>query len=142
MPEVVKDFISKRDFENVRKIQNKIIRAYTNDFSKYTDSNTSRKVTMIWDKIPSMLTKENKKFTYSAIKKGARSKEFEAALSFLKDSGSSYIINKISKPGLPLKSYEDTTSYKIYILDVGLLGALSELNVKNYISWCCDFYRI
>lgn len=134
MPEVVQSFINDKDFQKVRKIQNEILTSYKSDFSKHTDSNTAERITLVWESIPSQLAKENKKFVYNAVKTGARAKDFEIALAWLRDSGLVYKIMKISKPNLPIKAYEDIDVFKLYILDVGLLGALSGLSAKTIID--------
>jgi len=130
MPEVVQAFVENRDFNEVRKIQEEIISSYNSDFSKHTDSNTAERIKMVWDSISSQLAKENKKFIYNAIKNGARAKEFEIALAWLRDSGLVYKVTRISKPNLPIKSYEDINVFKLYVLDVGILCALSKLPAK------------
>ena len=130
MPEVVQAFVQNRDFNEVRKIQEEIISSYNSDFSKHTDSNTAERIKMVWDSISSQLAKENKKFIYNAIKNGARAKEFEIALAWLRDSGLVYKVTRISKPNLPIKSYEDIDVFKLYVLDVGILCALSKLPAK------------
>ncbi len=130
MPEVVKSFVENRDFNEVRKIQEEIISSYNSDFSKHTDSNTAERIKMVWDSISSQLAKENKKFIYNAIKHGARAKDFEIALAWLRDSGLVYKVTRISKPNLPIKSYEDIDVFKLYVLDVGILCALSKLPAK------------
>jgi len=130
MPEVVQAFVENRDFNEVRKIQEEIISSYNSDFSKHTDSNTAERIKMVWDSISSQLAKENKKFIYNAIKNGARAKEFEIALAWLRDSGLVYKVTRISKPNLPIKSYEDIDVFKLYVLDVGILCALSKLPAK------------
>lgn len=134
MPEVVQDFVNNQDFNNVRKIQKRILSAYEKDFSKHIPANTVEKVRMLWNKIPSQLTKENKKFVYNVIKKGARAKEYETALTWLKDCGLIYQVHKITKPGLPIKAYEDLDSFKLFVLDVGLLGALTNLEAKTILE--------
>lgn len=134
MPEVVQDFINNKDFNKVRTIQKRILSAYEKDFSKHIPSNTVEKVRMLWNSIPAQLAKENKKFIYGVIKKGARAKEFETALTWLKNAGLIYQINKITKPGLPIGAYEDLDSFKLFVLDVGLLGALVNLDAKTILD--------
>lgn len=134
MPEVVQDFVNNKDFNKVRTIQKRILSAYEKDFSKHIPSNTVEKVRMLWNSIPAQLAKENKKFIYGAIKKGARAKEFEIALTWLKDAGLIYQIHKIAKPGLPIGAYEDLDSFKLFVLDVGLLGALVNLDAKTILD--------
>ena len=124
MPEVVGTYISKGDINKVRAVQNEILESYYNDFAKHAGSETQR-IRMVWNSIPSQLSKENKKFIYGAIKKGGRAKEFEMAIQWLVDAG---LVNKVYRcktPSMPLKIYEDIDAFKLYLNDVGLLGALS-----------------
>ncbi len=134
MPAVIQDFVNNKDFNTSRTIQKEIISAYEKDFSKHIPANTVEKIRMLWKSIPSQLTKENKKFIYGAIKKGARAKEFETALSWLCNCGLIYKVSKIKKPGLPITAYEDFDAFKLFILDVGLLGALTNLDVKTLLE--------
>lgn len=89
---------------------------------------------MLWNSIPTQLAKENKKFIYNAIKKGARAKEFETALTWLRNNGLIYQVHKITKPGLPIWAYADLDAFKLFVLDVGLLGALSGLEAKTILG--------
>jgi len=134
MPEVVQDFVNNEDFNNARKLQKGILSAYEKDFSKHIPANMVEKIRMLWRSIPTQLAKENKKFIYNAIKKGGRAKEFETALAWLKDCGLIYQVHKIKKPGLPIAAYEDFDSFKLFILDVGLLGALTGLEAKTLLD--------
>ena len=134
MPEVVQDFIESKDFKNVRTIQKRILSSYERDFSKHIPANTVEKARMLWKSIPTQLAKENKKFVYNAIKKGARAREFETALTWLKNNGLVYQIYKITKPGLPITAYSDLDAFKLFVLDVGLLGALANLNLKTILD--------
>ncbi len=134
MPEVVQNFIEEKDYNKVRTLQENIIISYEHDFSKHASSTTSERIRALWNSIPSQLAKENKKFIYGAIKHGARAREYEEAVNWMRDSGLIYKINRISKPGLPIKAYEDLEAFKLYILDIGLLGALSNLSQKTIIE--------
>lgn len=134
MPEVVQDFIENYDYKRVREIQKTILTSYENDFSKQVPSNTVEKIRMLWRTIPSQLAKENKKFIYSAIKTGARAKEYELALLWLKDAGLVYQVNRIKKTDLPLIAYEDLEAFKLFVVDVGLLSALTNLDVKTILE--------
>lgn len=134
MPEVVNDFISNNDFQKVRKIQENILDAYTRDFSKHISSIGKLKIDLLWESIPNQLTQESKKFVYKKIKSGARADEFEEALSWLINCGLVYKVNRISKPALPIRAYEDTKAFKLFILDVGLLCALSKLPARTLID--------
>ena len=134
MPEVVLEYISTGDFKAIRSIQNNILTGYEHDFSKHAPSSIVPRIRLLWNAIPAQLTKENKKFVYGAIKKGARAKDFEAALSWLSDSGLVYKVHRIVKPGLPLKAYEDFSAFKLFVVDVGLLGAMTGLSAKAIIE--------
>lgn len=130
MPEVVKTFIETQDFQQVRTIQQHLLKAYEQDFSKHIhDGQTVQRVRALWHSIPEQLAKENKKFFYSEIQKGARSKDYEIALQWLKESGLVYAVNRIKKPHLPLNAYQDV-AFKLFSLDVGLLSAQSHLDVS------------
>ena len=120
MPEAVNLFIETNDFKKVRKVQETILETYRNDFSKHISSTGKLKIDLLWESIPNQLTQESKKFVYKKIKQGARADEFEEALSWLINCGLVYKINRITKPALPIKAYEDTKAFKLFILDVGL----------------------
>lgn len=130
MPEVVSNFVTNNDFEQVREIQKTLLQAYQQDFSKHAPVEIVPRIRMIWNSIPAQLAKENKKFTYGAIKQGARAKDFELAIQWLMDCGLIYKVNRISKPNIPLNSYQDYSCFKIYIVDVGLLSALGNIDIK------------
>ena len=134
MPEAVSTFIETNDFQKVRKVQENILDAYTRDFSKHISSTGKLKIDLLWESIPSQLTQESKKFVYKKMKSGARADEFEEALSWLINCGLVYKINRITKPALPIKAYEDTKAFKLFILDVGLLCALSKLPARTLID--------
>lgn len=131
MPEVVKRYAADQDIHEVRKIQKQILADYRRDFSKHVPSDLLPKVNMVWDSVPAQLAKENKKFIYSAVKKGGRAKEFENAIQWLVDAGLVYKVLRVSKVEKPLKFYEDTNAFKLYILDLGLLGALSDVDSRD-----------
>lgn len=134
MPEVVASFVVYKDFKQARDIQKDILTSYEQDFSKHIPHTTVTRLRMLWNSIPSQLSKENKKFIYGLIKKGARAKEYEEAITWLCDCGLVYKVNKVSKAGLPLKSYEDIGAFKLFVSDVGLLSALGELDVKTLLE--------
>lgn len=135
MPRAVKTWLEERDFEKVETIQKGIIEAYVRDFSKHTDSSTATKIEHIWRSIPSQLAKENSKFIYGVVKEGARAREYENAIDWLKDTGLIRIVTKV-KCGdkQPLKAYEDFKSFKLYLLDIGLLRVLCELSYETIIE--------
>ena len=134
MPEVVKSFIEDYDFDKARKIQSDIINSYEQDFSKHAPPNIIPRIRMVWNSIPSQLAKENKKFIFGMLKKGARSKDFELALEWLIDSGLLHKVNRIKKPSMPLKAYEDLSAFKIFLNDCGLLSALVQLPSKTLLD--------
>ena len=110
----------------MRSIHSKIIDAYRNDMSKHVPKQQVQRINMVWNSIPSQLARDNKKFIYGALRKGARANDFEIAIQWLVDSGLVHKVHRISKPVVPLKFYEDMASFKLFLLDCGLLGALSE----------------
>jgi len=134
MPEAVLTFVETRDYKEVRKVQNAILDAYKEDFSKHIPTVTKLKIDLLWDSIPAQLTQESKKFVYKKVKQGGRAKEFEEALAWLIDCGLIYKINRATKPALPLRAYEDNSAFKLFILDVGLLSALSSLPARTVIE--------
>ncbi len=134
MPEVVNDFIENKDFETVRDLQKEILTTYEEDFTKHIPSNTVAKIRLLWKSIPAQLTKENKKFIYGAAKEDVRARDFEAALFWLINSGLIYRVNKITKPDLPITAYEDFNSFKLFVLDVGLLSAMTNLQAETIID--------
>ena len=130
MPEAVKVYVATQDFKAVRQIQNNILSAYELDFSKYAPAEIVPRIRMLWNSIPAQLAKENKKFIYGLIKKGARAKEYELALSWLIDCGLVHLVSRVSKPAIPLKAYEDRSAFKLFVVDVGLLGAMGDIDSK------------
>lgn len=126
MPEAVKTYVERGDIWEVRSIHSKIIDAYRNDMSKHVPKQQVQRINMVWNSIPSQLARDNKKFIYGALRKGARANDFEIAIQWLVDSGLVHKVHRISKPVVPLKFYEDVASFKLFLLDCGLLGALSE----------------
>ena len=122
MPEVVQAFADNRDFNEVREIQQHILAAYEQDFSKHAPNEVVPRIRMLWNSIPAQLSKENKKFIYGLIKEGARAKEYELAMLWLTDCGLVHKIHRVSTPNLPLKAYEDLKAFKLFLVDVGLLS--------------------
>ena len=131
MPAVVKSYAEKQDIFEVRNIQKQILADYKQDFSKHVPADILPKVNMVWDSIPAQLAKENKKYIYSAVKKGGRAKEFENAIQWLADAGLVYKTILVSKVEKPLKFYENMESFKLFMLDLGLLGALSDVDARD-----------
>ena len=130
MPEAVAEFVKTKGFIGVRKIQNKILTSYEKDFSKHTNAEMAVKLNLLWKSIPAQLSKENKKFLYGAVRKGARARDFEAQIQWLQDSSLIHKVGRISKVGHPIKSYEEFGMFKIFMHDVGLLCALSGVSSK------------
>lgn len=128
MPEVVYSWVKEKDIEKVNYIEQSILASYESDFSKHTDNSEAKKISLIWNGIPSQLAKENKKFIYQVVKEGARAREYEGALNWLTDAN---LINKcfnVTKCDFPLKAYNDLSSFKIYMNDIGLLRRMANLD--------------
>jgi uncharacterized protein len=134
MPEAVLSFRSQSDFKKVRVIQKQILSAYEHDFSKHAPGEIVPRIRMLWNSIPAQLAKENKKFIYGVVKPGSRAKDYELALSWLIDCGLAYKVSRVSKPGLPLIANEDATAFKLFIVDIGLLGAMGDLDARTLIE--------
>lgn len=130
MPKPVLRYAKTQDLDLVRETQEDILKAYIHDFAKHAPSSLVMKITQIWDSIPIHLGKENKKFVFSAIRKSARARDYEEALQWLLDAELIYKAHQIHTPRLPLNSYGDHEAFKIYLLDVGLLGAMCHLPAR------------
>lgn len=133
MPEVVQTYLKTNNPNTVRKVQNKILLAYRNDIAKHTTDEESKRIGIVWNSMPSQLSKENKKFIYGVAKKGGRSREFEVAIQWLIDAGLIIKVRRVNNPTMPLKVYEDLSAFKLYLLDVGLLGAMAEIDPATLI---------
>ena len=127
MPEAVAHFVENRDFNQVRYIQKRILDAYEQDFSKHAPNEIVPRPRMLWNSIPSQLAKENRKFVYGLVREGARAKDYETAILWLTDCDLIHKVSRITSPGLPLKAYEDLKTFKLFLLDVGLLGSMTGL---------------
>lgn len=125
MPEAVKKFIDTNDANAVREVQKEILHAYEKDISKHAPDEQVVRINHVWNSIPSQLAKENKKFIYGVVKQGARAKDYELAIQWLIDAGLIYKISRVKSIGMPLKIHEDISAFKLYLLDCGLLGAMS-----------------
>lgn len=130
MPEAVQEYVQEKDFRAVREVQNKLLTAYENDLSKHAPAEMVTKIRMLWNSIPTQLAKENKKFVYGLVREGARAREYEVAITWLMDVGLVYKVERVKKPDFPLRAYQDFSAFKLFVLDVGLLGAMSRLNAK------------
>jgi hypothetical protein len=134
MPEVVSCFVENNDFNEVRTFQKNILTAYEFDFSKHAPNEVVPRIRMLWNSIPKQLAKENKKFIYGAIRSGARARDYELALSWLIDSGLVHKVCRVSKPGMPLKAYAEANVFKLFVTDVGLLGAMVDIDKKSILE--------
>lgn len=134
MPEVVKTFSENKDFNEVREIQQRILSAYEQDFSKHAPNDVVPRIRMLWNSIPGQLAKENKKFIYGLVKEGARAKEYELALLWLTDCGLVHKIHRVKTPNLPLSAYEDLKAFKLFLLDVGLLSCMTGLRQETLLD--------
>lgn len=126
MPEAVAAYASGKPHEDIRTIQNAILYSYNKDISKHAAPKDLPRIHQVWDSVPQQLVKENKKFIYGAIRSGARAKEFETAIQWLVDAGLVHKVNRVRKAELPLKFYEDFDAFKLFLLDCGLLGAMTD----------------
>lgn len=134
MPEAVQYFIEEKNYNEVREIQKRILLAYEQDFSKYAPNAIVPRIRMLWNSIPSQLSKENKKFIYGLIREGARAKEYEMAIMWLYDCGLIQKVSRVNHPGIPLKAYEDLKAFKLFVLDVGLLGCMVGLHQSTLLD--------
>ena len=130
MPEVVQTYVDTRNFKKVRELQKNLINYYQQDFSKHAEMNLVTRLNLVWNSIPMQLAKENKKYIYGQVRKGARAKDFELAIQWLLDCGLIHKVQRINKPSLPLKAYMDLNAFKVFLLDIGLLIAMTDLDVK------------
>lgn len=134
MPEAVLSFSQRRDWKEVRAIQKDILNSYQRDMSKHAPSEIIPRMADLWKSLPAQLSKENRKFVYGVVREGARAREYELALQWLQDAGLIYKIYNVKAPRLPLASYEDRAAFKIFVLDVGLLGAMSNLKASTIVA--------
>ncbi len=130
MPEVVATYLKTENLEHVRSVQKEILDAYILDFAKHAPKDDVMKIMAVWESIPNQLAKENKKFIFSAIRKSARARAFETALQWLKSAGLIIKANHLATTKLPLDAYADKQIFKVFLLDVGLLGAMSRLDPR------------
>ena len=134
MPEVVQSYLDSKDFNQVREIQKNLLNYYQQDFSKHAEATLVSRLNLVWNSIPMQLAKENKKYIYGQVREGARAKDFELAIQWLMDCGLIHKVQRIKKPGLPLKAYLDLDAFKIYLLDIGLLMAMVDLDARVIID--------
>ena len=134
MPEAVLVWTEDGDVKAADKVLSDILTSYEGDFGKYADKTDVPKIQMIWDSVPSQLARENKKFLYSAVKEGARAREYENALNWLRDADLLRKTFRVSKPGIPISAYDDLSAFKIYMLDVGLLRKHAHLSTSAFVE--------
>lgn len=134
MPEAVQSFADNKDFNEVRAIQKRILAAYEQDFSKHAPNEIVPKLRMLWNSIPSQLAKENKKFIYGLVREGGRARDYETALMWLSDCGLVHKVSRVNGVGIPLKAYEDLKAFKLFTVDVGLLGCMTGLGQRTLLD--------
>ena len=134
MPEAVQSFAENKDFNEVREIQKRILAAYEQDFSKHAPNEIVPRLRMLWNSIPSQLAKENKKFIYGLVREGARAKDYETAIMWLSDCGLVHKVSRVKAAGIPLRAYEDLKAFKLFVVDVGLLGCMTGLRQRTLLD--------
>lgn len=134
MPEAVQSFADNKDFNEVRAIQKRILAAYEQDFSKHAPNEIVPKLRMLWNSIPSQLAKENKKFIYGLVREGGIARDYETALMWLSDCGLVHKVSRVNGVGIPLKAYEDLKAFKLFTVDVGLLGCMTGLGQRTLLD--------
>ena len=134
MPEAVQNFVLNKDYNKVREIQKNLLNYYQQDFYKHAKISLVPRLNLVWNSIPMQLAKENKKYIYGQVREGARAKDFELAIQWLLDCGLIHKVHRVKKPSLPLKAYMDLDAFKIYMLDVGLLLAMTDLDASVIID--------
>lgn len=134
MPKAVSTFVNEGDYSAVRRVQTSLIDSYDNDFSKHAPNSLVPRIRLVWNSVVAQLTKENKKFVYGLVRVGARAREYELALEWLYDAGLFYRVGRTKKGELPLKAYIDNASFKIFILDIGLLCAMCGVTAQSVVE--------
>ena len=134
MPEVVQSWIDTHDYKEAEEVQDIILKDYADDFGKYTTPDTAIKIKMIWDSIPVQIARDNSKFIFSHVKQGARAKELEDALSWIVNSGIALKLDLVSTPEIPLSGMADSTYFKVYLSDVGLLRRKANINYRTILE--------
>lgn len=128
MPEAVQAYADDAEWSEIRDIQHEILRGYEDDFSKHAEGALVERLRQVWRSIPSQLSRENKKFVFGLVREGARAREYEVALQWMFDAGILHQVNGVTKPGIPLSAYRDEKAFKVFLVDVGLLSAMSGLD--------------
>lgn len=131
MPEAVQAFADDAEWSEIRKIQHEILRGYEDDFSKHAEGILVERLRQVWRSVPSQLSRENKKFVFGLVREGARAREYEVALQWMFDAGILHQVNGVTKPGIPLSAYRDEKAFKVFLVDVGLLSAMSGLDART-----------
>ncbi len=134
MPEAVAKFADNQNFVEVREIQKQILETYEHDFSKYAPADIVPRIRMLWNSVPAQLAKENRKFVYGMVKEGSRARDYELALSWLTDCGLAYKVCRAAKPALPLKAYAENNAFKLFMVDTGLMAAMTDLDAKTLLE--------
>ena len=134
LPEAVQSFAENRDFNEVREIQKRILAAYEQDFSKHAPNKIVPRIRMLWNSIPSQLAKENRKFVYGLVREGARAKDYETAIMWLSDCCLVHKISRVNAAGVPLRAYEYLKAFKLFLVDVGLLGCMAGLHPRTLLD--------
>jgi predicted AAA+ superfamily ATPase len=134
MPEAVAQFARDQDFKKVREIQNQILDTYELDFSKHAPEDIIPRIRMLWNSVPSQLARENRKFIYGAVREGSRARDYEMALSWLIDCRQVHKVCRVSKPAMPLKAYEESNAFKLFLVDTGLLAAMGDLDARTLLE--------
>jgi len=133
MPAVVRSFVEERNLTKVREMQQQILFDYQRDFSKHALAHEVPRINMVWNSVPSQLARENKKFIFGALRKGARAADFELALEWLVDAGLAYKVSRVRAVHIPLKFYEDNSAFKLFMVDIGLMGAMADAPAESVI---------
>jgi len=134
MPEAVARFAYNQSFVEVREIQKQVLETYEHDFSKYAPAEIVPRIRMLWNSVPAQLAKENRKFVYGMLKEGSRARDYELALSWLTDCGLVYKVCRAAKPALPLKAYAENNAFKLFMVDTGLMAAMTDLDAKTLLE--------
>jgi hypothetical protein len=134
MPEAVAQFARDQDYKKVREIQKQILDTYELDFSKHAPEDIIPRIRMLWNSVPSQLARENRKFIYGAVREGSRAKDYQMALSWLIDCRQVHKVCRVSKPAMPLKAYEESNAFKLFLVDIGLLAAMGDLDARTLLE--------
>ena len=134
MPEAVQTWVDTHDYKEVEEVQERILKDYADDFGKHTTPETAKKIRLIWDAIPSQIARDNNKFIFSHVKQGARAKDLEDALEWLVNAGIAYKLNMVPIPELPLSGMADSTYFKVYMSDIGLLRRKTNVNFRTILE--------